>query len=95
MGIERLPSGKFETNALILKLTMIAYNILRIIGTAAMKGNDMPVRHSTIKRRRIRTVIDNLILIAGHLTDHAHKLRLALGHSNSWICTFLRIAEAF
>ena len=95
MGIERLPSGKFETNALILKLTMIAYNILRIIGTAAMKGNDMPVRHSTIKRRRIRTVIDNLILLAGHLTDHARKLRLALGHSNGWICTFLRIAEAF
>ena len=79
----------------ILKLTMIAYNILRIIGTAAMKGNDMPVRHSTIKRRRIRTVIDNLILIAGHLTDHARKLCLALGHSNGWICTFLRIAEAF
>ena len=47
-----------------------------------MKGNDMPIRHSTIKRRRIRTVIDNLILIAGHLTDHARKLRLALGHSN-------------
>lgn len=66
MGIERLPSGKFETNALILKLTMIAYNILRIIGSAAMKGHDMPVRHSTIKRRRLRTVIDNLILIAGH-----------------------------
>ena len=95
MGIERLPSGKFETNALILKLTMIAYNILRIIGTAAMKGNDMPVRHSTIKRRRIRTVIDNLILIAGHLTDHARKLRLALGHCNGWICTFLRLAEFF
>lgn len=36
MGIERLPSGKFETNSLILKLTMIAYNILRIIGTAAI-----------------------------------------------------------
>ena len=95
MGIERLPSGKFETNALILKLTMIAYNILRIIGTAAMKGNDMPVRHSTIKRKIIRTVIDNLILLAGHLTDHARKLRLALGHSNGWICTFLRVAEAF
>ena len=58
-------------------------------------GNDMPVRHSTIKRRRIRTVIDNLILLAGHLTDHARKLRPALGHSNGWICTFLRIAEAF
>ena len=40
-------------------------------------------------------VVDNLILLAGHLTDHARKLRLALGHSNGWICTFLRIAEAF
>lgn len=59
------------------------------------KANRMPVRHSTIKRRRIRTVIDNLILLAGHLTDHARKLQLALGHSNGWICTFLRIAEAF
>jgi hypothetical protein len=56
--------------------------------------DDMPVRHSTIKRRRIRTVIDNLILIAGHLTDHARKLRLALGHSNGWICTFLRVAKS-
>ena len=95
MGIERLPSGKFETNALILKLTMIAYNILRIIGTAAMKGHDMPVRHSTIKHRRIRTVIDNLLLIARHLTDHARKLRLALGHSNGWIYTFFRVVESF
>lgn len=92
MGVERFPSGKFETNALILKLTMIAYNILRIIGAATMKGHDMPVRHSTIKHRRIRTVIDNLILIAGHLTDHARKLRLALGRSNSWISTFFRVA---
>ena len=60
-----------------------------------MKGNDMPVRHSTIKRRTIRTVIDNLILLAGHLTNHARKLRLTLGPSNGCICTFLRIAEAF
>ena len=74
---------------------MIAYNILRIIGTESMKKNDMPVRHSTIKRRRIRTIIDNLILIAGHLTVHARKLRLALGRSNGWIHTFLRLAAAF
>ena len=30
--MERLPSGKFETNALVLELTVIAYNILRMIG---------------------------------------------------------------
>lgn len=103
MGIERLPSGKFETNALILKLAMIAYNVLRIIGTEAMKKQDMPVRHDsinrrrirTINRRRIRTIIDNLILIAGHLTVHARKLRLALVRSNVWITTFLRLDAAF
>lgn len=94
MGIEHLPSGRFETNALILKLTMIAYNIL-IIGTESMKKNDMSVCHSTIKRRRIRTIIVNLMLVAGHLTVHARKLRLALGGSNGWIYTFFRLAATF
>lgn len=95
MNVERMPSGKFETNALILKLAMIAYNILRIIGTETMKKRDMPIRHNTIKRRRLRTIIDNLMLIAGHLTAHAHKLKLALGKSNGWAATFIRLCKAF
>ncbi len=40
---------------------------------------DMPIRHSTIRRRRIRTVIDRLMLIAGHLTVHVRKYVLVLG----------------
>lgn len=91
MDVERLPSGKFDTNALILKLAMLAYNVLRIIGTEAMMKHDMPIRHSTIKRRRIRTVIDRLMLIAGHLTVHARKNILALGRSSPWANTFIRI----
>ncbi len=94
MGIERMPSGKFDTNALILKLAMTAYNILRIIGTEAMKQNDMPIRHSTIKRRRIRTVIENLILIAGHITFHANRICLAIGNSNAWGKCFIRLGLA-
>ncbi len=94
MGIERLPSGKFDTNALILKLGMIAYNILRIIGTEAMKKQDMPIRHSTIKRRRIKTVIERLMLIAGHLTVHARRMVLSLGRSSPWANTFIRILTA-
>lgn len=95
MDAERLPSGKFETNALILKLVMLAYNILRIIGTEAMKKRDMPMRHKNIRRRRIKTVIENLILIAGHLTVHARKVILALGRSNAWSNTFIRLHAAF
>ena len=37
MDIERLPSGKFESNKLVLELTMIAYNILRIIGQESLE----------------------------------------------------------
>ena len=37
MDPERLPSGKFATNALILELGMIAYNILRMIGQGTME----------------------------------------------------------
>jgi hypothetical protein len=32
MDVERLPSGKFETNQLVLELTILAYNILRTMG---------------------------------------------------------------
>ena len=38
MDLERLPSGKFATNALILELGMIAYNILRMIGQGTIGG---------------------------------------------------------
>ena len=32
MDVERFPSGKFDTNELVLELTVLAYNILRGIG---------------------------------------------------------------
>ena len=44
MDVERLPSGKFESNKLVLELTMIAYNILRIIGQEPLKKKDAPGR---------------------------------------------------
>lgn len=32
MGVERLPSGKFDTNELVVELTVIANNVLRLLG---------------------------------------------------------------
>ena len=94
MDIERLPSGKFETNKLVLELTVIAYNILRIIGQESLKKRDDPGRKK-IQRRRIRTVINNLMQFAGHLTQHAGRLVLAIGRSNRWRFTFKRIYDCF
>ena len=73
MDLERLPSGKFATNALILELGMIAYNILRMIGQGTIGGR-APRQKRDVKRRRLRTVISNLIMLAGHVTMHARQV---------------------
>jgi hypothetical protein len=46
MDIERLPSGKFSTNALILTLGGLAYNILRAIGQMGLVDGMSPVPSS-------------------------------------------------
>ena len=93
MDLERLPSGKFETNALILELSMIAYNILRMIGQGTIGGR-APRQKREVKRRRLRTVISNMIMMACHVTSHARQLMLGLGRSNTWRHIFMDFCRA-
>lgn len=95
MDIERLPSGKFETNELVLELTVIAYNILRLIGQESLKSKHSPKTRHPVKRRRIRTVIGNLIQIAGHVTTHGRRIVLAIGCSNIWRYAFMDVYNRF
>ena len=88
MDVERLPSGKFETNELVLELTIIAYNLLRMIGQESLKHR--PDQKKRVKRRRIRTVISNMIQLASHVTTHARKTVMALGRSNTWRFAFMQ-----
>ena len=94
MDLERLPSGKFATNALILELGMIAYNILRMIGQGTI-GERAPRQKRDVKRRRLRTVISNLIMMAGHVTMHARQLIIGLGKSNVWRHIFSDICQKY
>lgn len=94
MNLERLPSGKFATNALILELGMIAYNILRMIGQGTIGGR-APRQKRDVKRRRLRTVISNLIMMAGHVTMHARQLIIGLGKSNVWRHIFSDICQKY
>ena len=93
MDVERLPSGKFATNALVLELAMIAFNVLRMIGQESLKHKQPDKRK--VRRRRLRTVISNLMFCASHVTRHARKVIVALGRSNTWRQAFLGVWNRF
>lgn len=94
MDMERFPSGKFDTNELFLELGIIAYNILRMVGQEINGDCNAPSKRRS-KRKRLRTVILNIIYAPAHVTSHARKLRAALGKSNIWSATFLRTLYSF
>jgi len=73
LDVERLPSGKFDTNDLVLAHATLAYNILRWIGIQGLLGDDAPIRH-TAKRRRLRTVMQELMYLAGRLVRSGRRL---------------------
>ena len=70
MGLERLPSSKFTTNALILNLATLAYNCLRYIGQEALNCKEsLPIKVK-VSRRRLRSVLQDLIYVGCKLVDY-------------------------
>ncbi|SFO93774.1 Transposase DDE domain group 1 [Salibacterium halotolerans] len=62
MDVERFPSGTFATNALVLALGSLTYNLLRSIGQDVLSGNDLPESKSVF-RQRLKTVIQHMICL--------------------------------
>lgn len=89
MDLERLPSGKFDTNYLVCQLAAVAMNLLRMIGQNTLNESDSPVRHSA-KRRRIRTVMHEMMFKAARMIKHAGRWILGLGESDSGFAVFER-----
>ncbi len=75
LDLERLPSGKFDTNDLIMTLAAMSYNMLRWIGLIGLTGEISPVRHPA-KRRRLKTVIQELMYRAARLIATGRRLKL-------------------
>lgn len=90
MDLERLPSGKFDTNFLVCALAAVAMNILRLIGQNALIGKDAPVRH-VAKRRRMKTVMQEIMFKAGRMIKHAGRWVLGLGANDSACTVFERL----
>ena len=92
LDIERLPSGKFATNALIMSLTVLAYNILRYIGLMGLLGDVSPVRHPA-KRRRIKTVIQELIYMACRVIKSGRRYRIRFGRVSPGYLAFRQVYD--
>jgi predicted metal-dependent hydrolase len=75
MDLERLPSGKFATNQLVMACGALVYNILRFIGQVALVNAKGIIRHEA-KRRRVKTVIQELVYFAGRLISSGRRLKL-------------------
>jgi hypothetical protein len=90
LDLERLPSGKFATNDCVLSLAGVAYNVLRLIGQLALLSEDAPVRHSA-KRRRVKTVIQELICVSAKIATHARNVILNFGRHCPAFAVFERL----
>jgi hypothetical protein len=101
MDLERLPSGKFATNALVLSLGQVAYNVLRLCGQTSLQQNShlpvekrMPIR-KPVRRRRLRSVIQDLMYLAARWTHHSHRWGLSFWRSNPWHGIWERLYQRF
>ncbi len=94
LDLERLPAGKFDTNDLVLHAGVFAYNLLRIMGQESLRQDDAPIRGG-VQRRRIRTVIQNIVYIAARVSRHARQTIFNFGRYSPWFQTVRRVYQAF
>jgi hypothetical protein len=91
MDLERLPAESFEVNSLIMACAALAYNILRFIGQLGLLGDKTPVRHGA-KRRRLKTVMQELMYLAARLIATGRRLYLRFSrHSGLSHAAFDRV----
>ena len=92
MHVERFLSGKVNTNQLVLHCATVAYGILRMIGQMANDTGGFPFQKRAF-RRRIKTVIQNLIYLAARLVPHARSCKLAFGRWSPLFPGFARMYQ--
>ena len=88
LDMERLPSGKFYANELIMLMGMIGFNLLRILGQRVLKSGKAPGRRGI--RLRLRTVLQNLMYMGAYYFERSRKMFLRIFRGNKWALAFLQ-----
>jgi len=101
LDLERLPSGKFATNATMLSLGLVAYNILRLCGQGALKeqrrlpAEERAPLKKKVFRRRLRSVIQDLMYLAAQWVRHANRWRVVFWSNSPWGATWRGLYARF
>jgi hypothetical protein len=100
MHLERLPSTWFATNAVILLLGMLAYNLLRLCGQESLQDPEgeeepRPIYRRPATRRRLRIVIQDLMTVACRIITRSRTWRLSFGRYFPWKTVWTRLYQTF
>lgn len=95
LSFERMPSGKLATNSLLLLLAMLAFNALRLLGQSALKMKEALPRKFKIRRRRLRSVLQDLVYIACKRVRHSNLIFLKFGRYCPWFEVFRQLHIKF
>jgi len=101
LDLERLPSGKFATNATMLSLGLVAYNVLRLCGQGALKeqrrlpAEERAPMRKKVFRRRLRSVIQDLMYLAAKFVRHANRWKVVFWQNSPWGATWRGLYARF
>ena len=95
MDIERLASGKFDTNQLILYMGMYSFNILREIGMKMLDFKEDAPISMNVKRKRHKSVIRDIINTAAKWITHEGYKIVKFGKNFRWFNVFKKIYSSY
>lgn len=67
---------------------------MRMMGQASLQLEGIPMKRP-VKRRRLRTVLEHIIMTPAVVTKYARKTGVDLGRSNSWRNAVAQLWERF
>lgn len=89
LDMERLPSGKFESNYGFMLLGMLAFNLLRFLGKELLVTGLVPGKRGL--RLRIRTVLQNIMYMACQYVSKAHRNTIKVFEEYLWAPCFVAL----
>ncbi|MBP3194013.1 hypothetical protein [Natronogracilivirga saccharolytica] len=73
--------------------SIIAYNLLRLMGQNMLRSGLVPRRKARSSRLRLRTVMRNLMYMAGRLVRHARRTVIRIFTGHGWARPALALAR--